>query len=235
MTTTSIPKHVAIICDGNRRWAKQHGLEVFRGHQHAVDNVFEPLVDAAIEIGISHLTFWIFSTENWQRHRKEVTFLLNLLRDFFEKDIEKLHRKGVKLNTIGRTEDFPQDIQEKLQEAKQKTAKNETITVTFAMSYGGRDELVRATKAVAEKVASGELLPSDITQKTISSHLDTADMPNPELIIRTGGEERLSGFMLWQSEYSEFLFPDFLFPDFTPTKLHQAVSTFQQRQRRFGK
>lgn len=227
--------HVAIICDGNRRWAQQRGLEVFKGHEHAVDHVFEPLIKRAIDHGITHITFWIFSTENWQRHQREVQFLLKLFRKFFDEDIEKLHRHGVKLNAIGRLADFPADIQAKLQTAIDQTSANTAITATFAMSYGGRDELTRAVQALASQAAAGQLQPADITPDTISQQLDTADLPDPDLIIRTGGDQRLSGFMLWQSEYAELLFPEFWFPDFFPEKLDEAVEEFHQRQRRFGR
>lgn len=232
---SSVPNHIAIICDGNRRWARDHKLEVIKGHQHAVQKVFEPLIDHAITRGVSHLTFWIFSTENWDRDNVEVEGLMNLFRSFFDRQLQELHDKGVRVNMIGNLYDFPQDIQDRIVDGMEKTKENSAITVTLAMSYGGRDEIKRAVQKIAAKVKSGDLAPEEISQEVISQHLDTADLPDPDMIVRTSGEQRLSGFMPWQMEYAEFYFPEFHFPEFSPDKLDEVIAEFQQRGRRFGK
>lgn len=234
-TNLNVPQHLAIICDGNRRWAREHKLTVLKGHDYAVNAIFEPLIDHAIARGIKYLTFWIFSTENWQRDRLEVEGLMNLFRGFFTRQINELHAKGIRVNMIGNLGDFAQDIQEKITEGMEKTKNNTAITVTLAMSYGGRDELRRAIVEIAEEVAAGKLEPQAITQDLIGQHLDTADMPDPDFMVRTSGEQRLSGFMLWQMEYTEMYFADFHFPEFTPAKLDEVIEEFAQRQRRFGK
>ncbi len=227
-----IPRHIAIICDGNRRWARAHKMEVFRGHEKAVNEVFEPLIDQAIKRGVEYLTFWIFSTENWDRDKKEVEGLMNLFRGFFDKQIDRWDERGIKFNMIGRIDDFDKDIQERIERGKEKTKNNDTITVTLAMSYGGRDELVRAVKKIKSDPQFSE---DDISRELISNNLDTAGMPDPELIVRTSGEQRTSGFLLWQSEYSEWWFPEFHFPEFTPEKLDEAITEFNDRKRRFGR
>lgn len=230
-----VPKHLAIICDGNRRWAKEHAFEAFKGHEYAVNKIFEPLIDHAIKRGIENLTFWIFSTENWQRDRLEVEGLMNLFRGFFTRQIEDLHAKGVRVNMIGNLDDFAQDIQDKIRDGMQKTKHNSAITVTLAMSYGGRDELRRAVVKMAKQVKAGELEPDQITEDFIGQQLDTYDLPDPDFMVRTSGELRLSGFMLWQMEYAEMYFPQWHFPEFTPEKLDDVIEEFAKRQRRFGK
>lgn len=236
-TTADIPRHLAVICDGNRRWARTHGLEVFRGHQYATDKVFEPLIEAAIKEGIEYLTFWVFSTENWQRPEQEVDFLLGLLRSFFDKQVERLSEQGIRLQMIGDKSSFDQDIQQKIDWAIEQTKDNSRIQVTLAMNYGGHDEIVRAARNLATKVESGEIGPSQIDAKLISAELDTGriGLPDPDLIVRTGGEQRLSGFMSWQTEYSEFIFADWYFPEFGPEKLREVLAEYASRQRRFGK
>jgi len=230
MPKNNIPNHLAIICDGNRRWARNHGLEVVKGHEKAIDDVFEPLIDRAIEHGISFLTFWIFSTENWKRDKYEVDFLMNLFRRFFDENTQKLHKKGVRVNTIGDLSAFPDDIQQKIQQVVEETKNNSTMTVTMAMNYGGRDELVRA---VQKMIAAG-IQPEEVSAEKIADFVDTANLPDPDLIIRTSGQLRTSGFLLWQSEYAEYMFPQCPFPEFTPEKLDTALEEFERRQRRFG-
>lgn len=231
----TIPTHIAIICDGNRRWARAHGFEVFIGHKKAVTENFEELVDYSIKLGIQYLTFWIFSTENWDRDKAEVDFLMNLFRDIFDKQIDNWQKKGVRFNMIGDPTAFATDIQERIIYGQEKT-KNETkITVTLAMNYGGRDEITRATKKIAEEIARGELRPEKITQEVINAHLDTADMPDPDCIVRTSGEQRMSGFMSWQQQYSEFIFVQYPFPDMHEQQLEEVIIEFNKRNRRFGK
>ncbi|PIY79630.1 MAG: di-trans,poly-cis-decaprenylcistransferase [Candidatus Pacebacteria bacterium CG_4_10_14_0_8_um_filter_43_12] len=222
-------KHVAIICDGNRRWARAHKLEAVLGHRKAVDEVFEPLIDTAIEQGIEFLTFWVFSTENWKRDGQEVSALLALFRELLTRQIEQLHKKGIKLQIIGDLSKFDQDIQEKVKRGLELTEENKKITVVFALNYGGRDELVRAANKILQ---AGK---SEVTAEEFEGYLDTAGTPDPDLIIRTGGEQRLSGFLPWQSVYAELVFPEFYFPEFTPKKFEALLAEFRHRNRRFGK
>lgn len=233
-TQLKIPTSVAIICDGNRRWARQHGFEVFVGHRKATNEVFEALIDRSIELGISYLTFWIFSTENWTRDKKEVDYLMNLFREFFDKRIGELGEKDVRIKVIGDRTAFAEDIQDRMARGERETKDNKTLTLTLAMNYGGRDEITRAVKSLATKVENGELSAEDISSEVISQELDTAYMPDPDVIIRTSGEQRMSGFMPWQSNYSEFIFPEFTFPEFTPEKLDEMIEIFTKRDRRFG-
>ena len=253
-----IPKHVAIIMDGNRRWARQQGLSVFAGHEVIVDRVLEPLVDEAIIQEISYLTLWAFSTDNWNRSKLEVAALMRIFRGLFAKNIERLHAKGVRIQTIGDLSKFSKDIQEKISDAVEKTKDNTNITVVFALNYGGRDEILRAInkwyvschpgksgqKADASRISKRFWTHFDYsvqgqndktTKETFEKHLDTANFPPVDLIIRTGGERRLSGFLMWQSEYAELYFTNTLMPDFTPQKLREALADFQSRERRFGK
>jgi len=235
--------HLAIICDGNRRWAQSQGLPAYKGHEYAVKKVFEPLIDHAIKLKIKYLTFWIFSTENWQRDKKEVEVLLQLFRYTFDKQIDKFHAKDVRVKVIGNREMFPIDIQERMKNGETKTAKNKTLTVQLAMSYGGTDELIRAiNKLIAQIQNSKYQIPGksqssniQITKEMFASCLDTAGIPDPDLIVRTSGEQRLSGFMPWQSVYSELYFPKWTFPEFTPVRLDECVTEYERRQRRFGK
>lgn len=223
------PKHVAIICDGNRRWAREHKLEAVLGHRKAVDDIFEPLIDHAIEKGIEYLTFWVFSTENWKRDQVEVTGLLTLFRELLGRQIKLLHEKGIRLKFIGDLTKFDQDIQENVQKGIELTRNNKKITVVFALNYGGRDELLRAVNSA---IKAGK---TKLTAADFSEFLDTGGMPDPDYIIRTGGEQRLSGFLLWQSEYAELAFPEFYFPEFTPKKFDELLEKYQHRKRRFGK
>jgi undecaprenyl diphosphate synthase len=236
-STPTVPTHIAIVCDGNRRWARAHGMEVFKGHEAAVNKVFEPLIDHAQERGIKYLTFWIFSTENWQRAPQEVDFLMNLFRSFYDRQVDELNKKNVRVQMIGDITGFAPDIQERIKNGTEKTKNNTGITVTMAMNYGGRDELRRAvTRIVADAQRAEEpLSPQDISEELISSYLDTANMPDPDFVVRTSGEQRLSGYLLWQLEYAELWFPEFSFPEFTPEKLDEAIEEFERRQRRFGK
>jgi undecaprenyl diphosphate synthase len=247
------PKHLAIICDGNRRWAKAHGLEVFLGHQKAVDEVIEPLVDRAAERGVEYLTFWVFSTENWARARIEVDYLLSLFRTVFDQQVQRLHEKNVRVMTIGDTSKFDTDIQERIRNGTELTKHNTGITTIFALNYGGRDELLRAvnklvqarsdsrSKAAATLAAGGDEaeIGSEknmaVTTEELEKFLDTAQIPDPDLIIRTSGEQRLSGLLPWQAVYAELSFPAFNFPEFTPEKLDQILDEFASRSRRFGK
>lgn len=226
-----IPQHIAIIMDGNRRWAKKHKLLALQGHEYVSEKVIEPLVDRCIERGVKYLTLWAFSTENWRREKEEVAGLMQLFRHSFKKNAQTLHDKGVRLNTIGDMSRFPADIQKGVQEWIERGKSNTKITVTFALNYGGRDEILRAVK----KLLSENCQPEKLTEEIFSNYLDTADMPDPDLIIRPGGEQRLSGYLPWQAVYAEFYFTDVLMPDFSPTELDKALEEYERRQRRFGK
>jgi undecaprenyl diphosphate synthase len=223
----TVPQHIAIIMDGNRRWAKEHNLPPIAGHQYAVNQVLEPLIEHAVTLGIRYLTFWAFSTENWSRDPVEVSGIMRVFRDGIKKFGLKMHKKGIRIKTIGDMSKFSPDIRKSMQDLTTLTQHNRRITAIFALNYGGRDEILRAFGKMQEnsKFISGKF----------SEFLDTAGIPDPELIIRTGGEQRLSGFLLWQSEYSELYFPKWYMPDFTPEKLDEAVAEYAFRQRRFGK
>lgn len=228
------PQHVAIICDGNRRWAREKGLPVFMGHDRAVKKTIDDLVDAALKLKIPYITFWVFSTENWNRAKDEVDWLMNLFRHLFDKKLKELAKKDVKIKMIGNRDGLAEDIQAKIIEGEKETENNNSITVTFAMNYGGHDELVRAFGEIASEVESGKLKAKDVSEELIESYLDTFGDPDPDMIIRTSGELRLSGFMSWQSEYAEYFFPSYSFPDFTGERLIELVEEFKHRQRRFG-
>lgn len=235
-----IPIHIAIIMDGNRRWAKLHGKPAIFGHQYVADILLEKLVLHAADRGISYITFWAWSTENWQRSKQEVTGIMKIFKYVLSKSIDRLHKKGVRIVTIGDIDAFPKDIIRAIKDGIEKTKNNKRITVVLALNYGGRDELLRAINKVrvkgnlsAKLWTRGER--GKLTAEIFSNHLDTCGIPDPDLIIRTGGEKRLSGFLLWQSEYAELYFTDTLMPDFTPEKLDEALKDFSDRERRFGK
>lgn len=246
------PKHVAIIMDGNRRWAKKRGLAAVAGHAFATDSVVEKIIERAGELGISYLTLWAFSTENWERDADEVSAVMNIFRKALATKVEKFIQKGARLQLIGDTSRFAPDIQKGMEQAIEKSKNNTKITVTFALNYGGRDEILRAVNRLISESANqhilrqaqdlvGDSVESAIsdgqktTEERISAYLDTAGMPDPDLVIRTGGEQRLSGFLMWQAAYSELYFTDVLFPDFTPSEFDRALEEYQNRQRRFGK
>jgi undecaprenyl diphosphate synthase len=224
------PKHVAIIMDGNRRWAKQHGLQAIQGHQKVAREVIERLVDHCVAAQIPYLTLWAFSTENWRRDPQEVSGLMSLFRETFGVSSGRLHDKGVKIQTIGDLSKFSRDIQDNIAHWKQVTTNNTKITVTFALNYGGRDEIMRAMQAWKTQAQDDQ----EVSEALVSSLLDTAQMPDPDLIIRPGGEQRLSGFLTWQSVYAELYFTKVLMPDFGPAELDKALLEYQDRQRRFG-
>ncbi len=228
------PTHVAIIMDGNRRWARQQGLDATEGHRYVANEVIKDLAERAIERRVDYLTLWAFSTENWHRPQQEVDAIMSLFREAFDKSAEQLHEQGVRLEMIGDLSRFPEDIQENVRQWMEETSENDTITVTFALNYGGRDEILRAVRGLAKDVLHEEVSLDAIDKDTFSEYLDTAGTPDPDLIIRPGGEQRLSGFLPWQAEYSEYYFTDTLMPDFTPERFDEALEEFARRQRRFG-
>lgn len=229
----SDPRHIAIIMDGNGRWAKARGLPRSAGHRAGVEALRET-VRAAGDRGLGYLTLFAFSSENWSRPSGEVNDLLGLLKLFIRRDLADLHRNNVKVSIIGEREGLTDDIRGLLTEAETLTRRNTGLNLVIAFNYGSRDEIVRAVKSLARDVAAGLLDPSSISSELISANLDTASMPDPDLIIRTSGEMRLSNFLLWQAAYAEFLFMPGHWPDFRPADLDAAYDVFRQRERRFG-
>ena len=230
---SSRPEHVAIIMDGNGRWAKQRGLPRVMGHRRGVEAVRET-VKAAGECGLKYLTLFAFSSENWRRPEAEVSDLLGLLKAFIRRDLAELHRENVRVRVIGDHKGLKDDIKSLLNEAEQTTRDNSGLTLVIAFNYGSRDEIARAAASLARDVLEGRLDALAITPDAITSRLDTAGIPDPDLIIRTSGEERLSNFLLWQAAYSEFLFiPDF-WPDFDRQLFFSAIDQYMARDRRFG-
>jgi len=230
---TRLPQHVAIIMDGNGRWAKGKGkLRVF-GHHNGVLSVRD-VVEGAGEIGIKYLTLYTFSAENWNRPKYEVTAIMELLISTINKEIKKLMENNVRLNTIGDIEMLPQKCHDELKSAMQKTAGNTGLVLTLALSYSSRREIVQAAQAIAAKVERGEIKAADVNEELFASQLHTADMPDPELLIRTSGEYRISNYLLWQIAYAELYFTDKLWPDFRREDLYEAILDYQKRERRFG-
>ncbi len=227
------PSHVAIIMDGNGRWAEARGLPRVEGHRRGVGAVRET-VRAAIAFGIPYLTLFSFSSENWSRPRDEVDFLFGLFRRYIRRDVADLHAEGVRIRIIGNREGMPADILGMIEEAERLTAGNTALTLVFAFNYGARDEISRAVRRIAERVAAGEIELSAIDGALVGSNLDTAGIPDPDLVIRTSGEKRLSNFLLWQSAYAELVFSPVYWPDFGPDALQAALADFNSRTRRFG-
>lgn len=232
--SNNLPKHVAIIMDGNGRWAKEKGkLRIF-GHQHGVESVRQ-VVEAAVEVGIPYLTLYAFSSENWNRPKLEVAALMELLVSAINKETKTLMKNGVRLKAIGDLEQLPPAILKKLQEAIEKTKANTTCTLILALSYSAKHEIVQATKRIANKVKEGQLKLEDVNEDLFADHLYTQEIPDPELLIRTSGEIRISDFLLWQIAYAELYFTNTMWPDFNKDELYKAILEFQKRERRFGK
>jgi undecaprenyl diphosphate synthase len=230
----NIPQHVAIIMDGNGRWAKQQGEDRIFGHHEGVNSVRE-VVEACGEIGVKHLTLYAFSTENWNRPKDEVDALMELLVSTISLETPNLNKKGVKLQVIGDIESLPKSCQQELQESIDITANNNTVTLILALSYSSKWEITHAVKEIAKQIENGTLKSSEITSRHIEKHLNTHQWPDPELMIRTSGEHRISNFLLWQLAYAEFYFTDVLWPDFRKQEFYKAILAYQNRERRFGK
>jgi undecaprenyl diphosphate synthase len=228
-----IPRHVAIIMDGNGRWAAARHLPRVAGHRAGAQAV-RRAIEAAIRAGVEWLTLYAFSSENWQRPNDEVTDLTGLLRHYLRTEVAELHSERVRLRTIGDRSRFGPEIVRELHQAEHLTRNNTRLNLTVALSYGGRSEIVAAAQAIAAAAAAGRLDPASITEETFSQHLFTVGMPDPDLVIRTSGERRVSNFLLWQSAYAEFLFPEVLWPDFSQLHFDSALADFAQRERRFG-
>jgi undecaprenyl diphosphate synthase len=229
-----LPQHVAIIMDGNGRWAKSHGKERFHGHQEGVVSV-RKIVEAATAIGLKYLTMYTFSTENWNRPEEEVQALMGLLITAIHRETPDLMKNNVRLMAVGNLKRLPEEAYNTLQDCLKETAGNTGTTLVLALSYSSRWEIVEASKKIAEMALSKEISIEDITEQTISNLLTTVDMPDPDLLIRTGGEKRISNFLLWQLSYAEFYFTDIFWPDFREEEMYEAILYYQQRERRFGK
>ncbi len=228
-----LPQHVAIIMDGNGRWAMKQGHERVFGHHKGVDAVRE-VAEAAAEIGVKYLTLYTFSTENWNRPREEVDALMNLFVETIEKEIPTLNKNNIRLNAIGDIESLPEENRKKLKDTMQKTAHNNRMVLTLALSYSARWEIVQAVKNILSDYDRGKITPREITEERFSQYLNTADMPDPELLIRTSGELRISNYLLYQIAYTELYFTDILWPDFGKEDFYEALYNYQQRERRFG-
>jgi len=229
-----LPKHVGIIMDGNGRWAKQKGKIRMFGHRNGVIAVKET-VEMAAELGIQYLTLYAFSTENWKRPKIEINALMELLVSTIHKETKTLNENNIRLSAIGDIESLPSSCRRELKEAIELTKNNTRMTLVLALSYSSRWELTRAMQAIAEKVSRKELKPEDISEETIQNHLNTSGIPDPELLIRTSGEHRISNFLLWQIAYTELYFTEKLWPDFRKEDFCEAIINFQNRERRFGK
>ncbi len=228
-----IPRHVAIIMDGNGRWAAARGLPRGEGHRRGVE-ALRRTVRAAGELGIDILTIFAFSSENWSRPQTEIRDLLGLLRRFIRNDLAELHQNNIRVRIIGEREGLSPDLASLLNEAEEMTRNNDGLTLVVAFNYGARQEIARAARRLAEEVAAGRLAASDITAERLAEFLDMPDLPDPDLIIRTSGEQRLSNFLLWQSAYSELVFVPIFWPDFDRAALENAILEYRRRERRFG-
>ncbi|WP_414646542.1 isoprenyl transferase [Desulfobacter sp. UBA2225] len=229
-----LPAHVAFIMDGNGRWAKKRLMNRVKGHERGAQTV-EDVVMACRELGIDVLTLYAFSTENWARPKEEVKALMHLLKYFLRTKIEEIGKKDIRLNIIGQIQRLPDDVRKEAEQAMAVTENNSAMILNLAISYGAREEITMAVQQIAANVKSGSLDPKDITDKMVSDHLYTAGMPDPDLIIRTSAEFRLSNFLMWQAAYSELVFTPTLWPDFTRQEFYQILIDYQQRDRRFGK
>ena len=232
-----MPKHVAVIMDGNGRWAKEKGLPRLAGHNAGMKSM-KKIVNHSDKLGIKYLTVYAFSTENWKRSLEEVSGIFKLLVKYVNSDLKGLVENNVKVKVMGDYGNLPEDAVRSLEKTIEATKDNTGLQFNIALNYGGRDEIKRAVQHIAAEVKAGNAQPEDITEDTISSYMYTGsrfyDVPDPELIIRTSGELRLSNFLLWQSAYSELVFPDVLWPDFTPEEYEKAIADYQSRERRFG-
>jgi undecaprenyl diphosphate synthase len=227
------PIHVAIIMDGNGRWAQARGLPRVAGHQQGAEAVRRS-VKGAVTQGVKYLTLFGFSSENWKRPAMEVRDLMGLLRLYLRREIKALDKEGVRFKVIGDRQQLDSDIVALINEAERTTVANERLVLTIALSYGSRDEITQAVRRIAQEAADGRLLPEEISESLIDQHLYTAELPDPDLLIRTSGEQRISNFLLWQLAYTEFLFLDIHWPDFSEIELAAAVEAFQARDRRYG-
>lgn len=229
----NIPKHVAIIMDGNGRWAKKRGLPRLRGHQQGVERIRE-ILDAAIEFGVGYLTLYAFSKENWVRPKEEVDFLMNLLSVYLDRELPGLKKNQIRFNVIGRREDLPLEVQKKIERNIAETRDFSRLVLTLALSYSGRFEIVEACRKIAEKVKAGELDLGAIDESSVAESLYSPELPDPDLLIRTSGELRVSNFLLWQISYAEIYVTEKFWPDFGREEFRKAIEAYEKRERRFG-
>lgn len=233
MDSGKMPNHIAIIMDGNRRWAKERMLPIKVGHKEGA-NTIEKIVRYANKLGIKHVTAYAFSTENWKRSEEEVSALMSLLKQYLDDFSKKADTENFKIRVLGDISVLRKDLQDSIYEAIERTKNNTGVSFNIALNYGGRDEIVKATKAIAEKVKHGEIDLDEINENTLSNHMYTYDIPDPDLLIRTSGELRLSGFLIWQMAYTEFVFVDKYWPDFNEQDLDEAIEVYKKRVRKFG-
>ena len=231
--TGNIPNHIAIIMDGNGRWAKKRSLPRIAGHKEGVESVRD-IVEICGQLGVNYLTLYAFSTENWKRPKQEVSLLMRLLMRALRDETDKLHEKNVRVHTIGDIAALPQEVQDELLDAIEKTKHNTGLNLLLALSYSGRWDLINAVKQIASEVKKGNLKIEHINDQIVSQHLSTKDIPEPDLLVRTSGELRISNFLLWQLAYSEIYISEVLWPDFRRGELYKAISDYQKRERRFG-
>ncbi len=229
----NLPKHIAIIMDGNRRWAKQRGLEASLGHKEGAENL-KRIAKFANSIGIKYMTVYAFSTENWKRTEKEVSAIMKLLKFYLKDFLTSANNNNIKINVIGTDFKLNDEIKEEILKVEEKTLKDTGMTLNIAFNYGGRDEIVNATKKIAEKVKENEMSIEEITEQTIANNIYTAGQPDPDLVIRTSGEQRISNFLLWQIAYSEFVFSNKYWPEFSNEDLLETIKEYQHRTRKFG-
>src|SRR5882672_10313737 len=229
----SLPQHVAVIMDGNGRWAKQHGLPRVEGHRQGAESA-RTIIRTAGDLGIKYLTLYAFSAENWNRPKDEVDALMKYLIHYLKSETPDLNKNNVRLDAIGQIYRLPENVQEQLKKSIATLAKNNGLTLVLALSYGGRNEIVEAVRGIAEKVRRGQLEPADITEQTVSQHLWTRHLPDPDLLIRTSGEMRVSNFLLWQISYAELAVTATLWPDFRRQQFFEALEEYTRRHRRFG-
>ena len=232
INVNNLPEHIAIIMDGNRRWAKKNNLNTAQGHKEGAENL-KRISKFANKIGIKYLTVYAFSTENWKRSEEEVGAIMKLLK-FYILDFFKSYDENIKVNVIGRIGDLPKDLQKEIRSVEEKTKNNTGLVLNIAFNYGGRDEIVTAVKTITQKVLDGKLKIDDITENEISNSLYTEGQPDPDLLIRTSGEERISNFLPWQISYSEFVFTDKYWPEYSNSDLLESIQIYQKRTRRFG-
>lgn len=232
--SNKVPNHIAVILDGNRRWAKMRGLPTLQGHTEGADNL-ERIARYCSKIGVKYLTVYAFSTENWKRTKEEVGYLMNLMADYINSFEVRFKDSNAIIKLVGDIDRLPKKLQDSIIKIEEKTKNNTGLTLNLCINYGGREEIVNATKVIASKVSSGELKLTDINEGMFSTYLRTGNTPDPDLFIRAGGEKRLSGFLLWQSSYSELYFSDVLWPDFNELELDKAINEFNNRKRNFGK
>ena len=228
-----IPKHIAIIMDGNGRWAQKRGMPRAFGHREGAETL-KKIVRFSSDIGVGALTAYAFSTENWRRPAEEISLLMKLIAEYLDGNIEEMHQNNVRVRFIGKTEELPEGLRHKIEKAQARTANNTGLVLNLAVNYGARTEITRAVQIIASQVRDGLIEPEDITENIIQQKLYTADLPDPDLLIRPSGDFRISNFLLWQCAYTEFWFTETNWPDFTPELLVQAIIDFQNRERRFG-